>query len=72
MFDVCHVMYDMAMVNLAELPSKTGVGAPAPRGPAPCYPSYTIAPQQVEDCEDTLSDSNESVRVVCIFLLDGA
>ena len=48
-------MYDMATVNLVELPSKTWVGAPAPRASAPCYPSYTIAPQQVEACEDTIS-----------------
>ena len=67
MFDVCFDSdeYDMATVNLAELPSVTGTGAPAPGGSAPGYPSYIIAPQQVGGCEDTYCYNADSVRVAC-------
>ena len=46
--------YDMATVNLAELPSEIGTGAPAPGGSALGYPSYIIAPQQVGGCEKAI------------------
>ena len=64
--------YKIWQLDLAELPSKTGVGDPAPVGSAPCCPSYMNALQQVKDCEDTISDSNESVRVACNHVSDGA
>ena len=67
MFDVCFDSdeYDMATVNLAELPSEASTGAPAPGGSAPGYPSYIIAPQQVGGCEDTICYNADSVRVSC-------
>ena len=67
MFDVCFASdeYDLATVNLAELPSETGTGAPAPGGSAPGYPSYIIAPQQVGGCEDAMCYNTESLRVAC-------
>lgn len=57
--------YDMATVNLAELPSETGTGAPVPGGSAPGFPSYSNARQQVGGCEDTTCYNADSVRVSC-------
>ena len=67
MFDLCFLgdRYDMATVNLAELPSENGTGAPAPGGSAAGYPSYIIAPQQVGGCEDAMCYNVDSVRVAC-------
>lgn len=59
------LQYNLATVNLAELPSETGTGAPAPGGSAPGYPSYIVAPQQVGGCEDTICYNADSVRVAC-------
>ena len=57
--------YDMATVNLAELPTEAGTGAPASGGSAQGYPSYIIAPQQVGGCEDTICYNADAVRVAC-------
>ena len=69
--DLCVVICDLATVNLVELRGKTGVGAPASGGPAPCYPSYIIVPQQAKDYDDTISDSRKPVRVVCNLFKGG-
>ena len=67
MFEVCFVSdkYDMATVNLAELPTETGTGVAAAGGSAQGYPSYIMAPQQVGGCEDSICYNNDTVRVAC-------
>ena len=67
MFEVCFDSdeYDTATVNLAELPTETGIGAPALGGSAQGYPSYIIAPQQVGGCEDAICYNADTVRVAC-------
>ena len=69
--DLCFVICDIVTINLVELRGKTGVGALASGGSAPSYPSYIIVPRQAEDYEDTISDSNKSVRVVCNLFKGG-
>lgn len=61
-FNVCfdYDEYDMVTVNLAELPSETGTGAPG-QG----YLSYVIALQQAGDYEDAICYNADSVRVSC-------
>lgn len=74
LIDVCFMSdeYDMATVNLAELPSEAGTGAPVSGGSAPGYPSYIIAPQQVGGCEDTIYCNIDSVRIVGRCFRDGS
>ena len=61
--NLCSVIRDMGTVNQADLWGKTRAGAPG--SSAPSYPSHNIAPQQVENYEDTISDIKRSASVAC-------
>ena len=66
-FGVCFASdkYDVATVNLAELPSETETGAPAAGGSARGYLFIIMAPQLVGVREDAICHNADSVRVAC-------
>ena len=65
---LCHLRYGIGQPGRAA--GQDGGWSSCSGGSAPCYPSYIIAPQQAADREDTISDSNESIRV-CVQLFLG-